>query len=133
MSWISDLFGPAIVNIETVNVLPPPHSPTVEGLLGELAERIEDMGAKTNEAVAALVEEVADSKGKLASLEATVRGFPEVVAAAVADAMADADVDDATAATAIDQARTEISDAVDSALNPAIEENPLPEDEPPVQ
>ena len=125
-------FGrPITINIETVYVLPPETTPTLEALLGEINQRIIDMGEKTNEAVAALVEEVTESTGKLASLEATVRGFPEVVAAAVADALADADVDDEAAAAAIDNARSNISDAVDQALA-ATDANPAPED-PPVE
>jgi hypothetical protein len=97
--------------------------PEIERLIKESIA----MGDKTNAAVAALVAEVTDSKGKLESLKAAVLNFPNVVAGAVADALAAANVDDATAAAAIDQARTEISDEVDGVLA-AADLNPAPED-----
>lgn len=77
------------------------------------------MGEKVAAAVAALVAEAQDSKTKLQGLTVAVLAFPEVVAAAVAEALAAANVDDETAATAIDAARTEISDAVDAAVTAA--------------
>lgn len=74
------------------------------------------MGEQTNAAVQDLIAEVQDSKTKLEGLTTIVRGFPAVVAAAVAEALSNANVDDATAAAAIESATQEISDAVDQAL-----------------
>jgi hypothetical protein len=102
----------------------------VLGAISQLSKDMKSMGTKTQVAVDALVAEVTDSKGKLASLTTAVQGFPAVVAAAVADALAAANVDDATQAAAIEAATSEISDAVDAALA-ASEVNPEPAPEPP--
>jgi hypothetical protein len=110
-------------------------------LLEAFMTETREMGELTNKAVAQLVEEANESQGKLATLTAAVLNFPNVTAAAVADALAAANVDDATAAAAIDAARSEISDAVDAAMaaqnvnlpegeEPAPTPEPAPEPEP---
>ena len=85
------------------------------------------MGDKTDAAVAALVEEVTESNTKLDSALVFVAGVPALVAQAVADALAEADVDDQDAAALIDAARQSISDKVDT-VEAAINAN-TPEDE----
>lgn len=114
------------INIRVDHHFHPTPSDGLESLRALIIKTAGDlitMGEQTNQAVAELVAEVADSKGKLASLETTVRGFPAVVGAAVADALAAANVDDAIAAEAIRSATAEISTAVDQALD-ASDENP---------
>lgn len=77
---------------------------------------------KLTDAVNGLLAEVSDSNTKLDSIRAFIVGVPALVAAAVADALAAADVEAEEAAGLIDEARTEISDKVDAALN-AIDAN----------
>lgn len=77
-------------------------------------QRIETMGIKTDAAVAALLEEVTDSSTKLASAVAFIENVPNLVAAAVADALAAGDVNDEARAAIIDSARASISDQVDA-------------------
>lgn len=84
---------------------------------------------KLDDAVQALVAETAETNGKLDSIETFVRGVPELVATAVADALANANVADDAAADAIDAARAAISDKVDETLD-AINANPAPGDQP---
>lgn len=75
--------------------------------------------------VDALVAEVAESNGKLESVRVFLVGLPDLVAAAVADALEAANVEAAEAAIQIDAARNEISSKVD-AVEAAISANPAP-------
>jgi hypothetical protein len=85
-------------------------------------ERFLNMGEKLQAALAELTEEVRDSKTKLQSIDAFVQGVPNLVAKAVADALAAHDVADEEAAATIDAARSEISAEVDSVLS-AVRQN----------
>lgn len=87
------------------------------------------MSQKLTDSVNALIEETADTNGKLESIRTFLTGVPDLVASAVAGALEAANVDDDTAATQIDEARAAISDKVDETLA-AIEANPAPGDEP---
>lgn len=91
------------------------------------------MNDKLTAAIAALTAETADTNGKLASIRTFVMGVPALVASAVETALANADVDQETAATEIAAATDAISQNVDRTLA-AIDENPTADDEglPPV-
>lgn len=91
--------------------------------------RIERMNQKLQDAIDALNAEVADNTGKLASIVAFVKGVPALVGAAVADALAQNNVDEETAAASISDATQTMSDNVDAALS-SIDANPNPGEEP---
>lgn len=86
------------------------------------------MNQKLNDAITALADEVSDSQGKLDSIRTFVQGVPELVAVAVREALAEANVEEAAAADAVDSARQAVSDSVDTTLA-AIEANPVAGDE----
>lgn len=90
--------------------------------IAKLRRDIRDMNLKLSAAVAALTQSTAEIAGKLDSIENYVRGVPDVVAAAVADALAQADVDANAAADLIDAARTttekEVGDVLAAIDNP---------------
>jgi hypothetical protein len=116
------------------NLRTPPQAGIVDASSGGadpalILSMVEHMG-KLQDAIDDLNAEVADSRGKLASIEAHVRGFPAVVAAAVAEALAAVPgLDEAAAAASIDAARSAISDSVDTTLA-AIFANPVNDNEP---
>lgn len=85
--------------------------------------------SQLTDAVAALLAEVTDSTTKLDSIETFIKGVPDLVAAAVATALENANVEAQTAAAQVDQARDAISGKVDEALA-AIDANTLPEPQP---
>lgn len=89
--------------------------------------RIDTMRQSLTDAISALTAEVEDSTGKLASIEAFVKGVPDLVGAAVGDALAAHDVEEDEAAASIDAARQAMSDRVDETLE-AIAANPAPEE-----
>lgn len=89
--------------------------------------RTKTMNDKLQASVDQLVAETQESQGKLASIRTYLTGIPALVAAAVAQALSNANVDDETAAGEIDQARQTISDSVDQTLS-AIDANPAPGD-----
>lgn len=72
--------------------------------------------SKLTDAVDGLIAEVADSNTKLDSITAFIVGVPELVAAAVAEALENASVEADEAADLIDAARSDVSDKVDAAL-----------------
>lgn len=96
-------------------------------LLGINLWRIEHMNQKLTDAIAALQAETTDTTGKLASIKTFILGIPALVGAAVADALANNDVDEEAAAAAVSEATQTVSDATDDALS-AIDANPGPED-----
>lgn len=77
--------------------------------------------ALTN-AVTALTAEVAENQDKLESAVTFIKGTPDLVAAAVRQALADNDVSEEAAAASIEAARASMSDGVD-ALVSAVSEN----------
>lgn len=85
------------------------------------------MNDKLQKAKDELLAETADTRGKLNSIRTFIRGVPALVAAAVETALANANVDEETAATEIDAARQSLSDDVDATLA-AIDETPAPEE-----
>lgn len=88
---------------------------------------------KLREAVAALTAEVEPIKNKLDAAETAIQRFPEVVAAAVADALAAANVEGDALADAVDAARTRITEEVDqvtNAINAGTEDPDAPAEEP---
>lgn len=91
-----------------------------------LEELIQAM-SRLSEALAALTLEAEEQRTQLASVVQYIQGVPNLVAAAVQDALAGAGVDDAAAAAAINSARQTISDGTDAALA-AIAANRLPGD-----
>jgi hypothetical protein len=95
--------------------------------------RIDTMNDKLRAAIDGLTAEVADSNGKLNSIRTFVQGVPALVAAAVETALANANVDEETAATEIAAATDAVSQNVDATLD-AIDQNPAGGDEalPPV-
>jgi hypothetical protein len=95
---------------------------------GIILWRIQAMNQKLTDAINDLNAEVADSKGKLASILTFVEGTPALVAAAVAQALADNDVEETQAADSIEAARQTMSDNVDGVLS-AIDQNPAPGEE----
>jgi hypothetical protein len=97
----------------------------IGGKLETLTKETKMQNAKLAAAIAAMQEEVTDSTGKLASIKAAILGMPALVAAAVASALAEANVDDDAAADLVDQARQTMSDSVDDTLA-AINANPAP-------
>lgn len=94
--------------------------------LSNLIERFLGMNERLRTALEGLTAEVADSNTKLASIQAFVEGVPQLVAEAVADALESADVEADQAADLIDEARTTVSDRVDSVLA-AVSANTPPE------
>lgn len=88
----------------------------MRGATEAMAEGLDDMNLKLTAAIRALQEEVTDSTGKLESIRTYLQGVPSLVAAAVAQALADANVSEDEAATAIEEARQTASDAVDSTM-----------------
>lgn len=93
--------------------------------LSSQVERLTTMNEALQTAVTDLVAEVQDSTGKLASIKTYLEGVPELVATAVAEALAAHDVAATEAAATIANARTTVSDSVDAALA-AINANPGP-------
>jgi hypothetical protein len=89
--------------------------------------RIQTMNTKLEAALAANNEGTARIVGKLGSIKTFIQGVPALVAAAVADALAQHDVEEAAAADTINQAEATAEAAVDDALS-AIDANPAPED-----
>jgi hypothetical protein len=75
-----------------------------------------------NDAVTALVAEVAESKGKLESIKTFVEGVPALVGTAVADALAAAAAGEADAVKLVEAATASISDEVDAVFT-AIDAN----------
>ncbi len=104
--------------------------------IANLKEDNRNMNTTLAAAVAALTSSTAAIAGKLDSVEAYVRGIPAVVAAAVTEALAAADVDATTAAGLIDSARQtaekEVGDVMDAiaANAPPAEPGDEPVDEP---
>jgi hypothetical protein len=90
--------------------------------------RIDTMNDKLRAAIDGLTAEVADSNGKLNSIRTFVQGVPALVAAAVETALANAQVDEETAATEIAAATDAVSQNVDATLG-AIDQNPAAGDE----
>lgn len=111
------------------------HLPSEDKILtaiSKLRKDTNEMGEALRASVDALVAEVAESNGKLESVKAFLVGLPDLVAAAVADALAAANVEEAEAAAQIDAARQAISDEVD-AVEAAINAEPAPAPEVPAE
>jgi ABC-type transporter Mla subunit MlaD len=86
------------------------------------ARRKDTYMATLADAVAALVAEVTESTDKLDSVATFIEGVPDLVAQAVADALAAQAAGEATAAELIETARAAISDKVDEVFD-AIDAN----------
>lgn len=94
-----------------------------EGTLRKLIrEEVQKVTQKLLAAVAALTATVQAETTVLQSVTAYVQGVPDLVAKAVADALAAHDVDDDEAADTIEAARASVESAVTSVLN-AIPQN----------
>lgn len=85
--------------------------------------RIKHMNDKLQTSIDALVADTAATQGKLSSVLTFIQGVPDLVAAAVAQALSNANVADETAAAEVDSARQTIDDSVDQVLS-AIDQNP---------
>lgn len=80
------------------------------------------MSQALDTAISELLAEVTESTTKIESITLFIDGVPELVAAAVKDALYDAGVSDDAAVAAVESARQTISDQVDAALS-AVEAN----------
>jgi hypothetical protein len=94
--------------------------------------RLSTMSEKLKAAVEALITEVSDSTTKLESIRTFIVGVPALVGAAVADALANEDVEDDAAADAVTAATEAVSVKVDEALA-AIDANTPPVEPQPEQ
>lgn len=103
---------------------------TVLAAISTLQGNITTMNEKLQEALQGLVNEVNDSNTKLGSVLLFAQGVPNLVAIAVAEALAAHDVDAEAAAATIDAARNQISDQVDAVVA-AVDANTPPEEVPP--
>jgi len=93
-----------------------PEPPTPDPGTLNLLKEVHAMTAKLLAAVAALTSTTELTVGKLDSIEAYVQGIPDVVAAAVTDALESANVDADMAADLIETARSRIESEVDQVL-----------------
>lgn len=84
------------------------------------------MGQQLLDAVAALQSSEADDSAKLDSVIAYVKSIPDAVAAAVANALQQANVDEAQAATLIEAARSAEAAKVDEAVAAVSANSPPP-------
>ena len=95
-------------------------------------EELKDAMTKLAAALAALTLEAEEQKTQLAGVVTYVQNVPNLIAAAVADALAKAPgIDEAAAAAAIDAARQSVSDATDGVLTAIVANTPAAPDQPP--
>ena len=113
-------------SFDPITVVPPGQS-GIEQALADLKGGLEAMNQKLSDAVAALIATTNDETTKLDSITTYVKGVPDVVAAAVRDALAAANVDEETAAAQIEAQRTAIAAKVDDTLA-AVSANTPPTD-----
>ncbi len=104
-----------------------PDNAKVLEAINDLGKATTTMNAKLQAALDELISITADERTKLDSITAFIRGVPGLVAAAVTQALADANVADDTAAGLIHDAAHTAGDAVDAALA-AIPANTAPGD-----
>lgn len=90
----------------------------IKATLAQLNRKVDHMTVQTD----ALVAEVAQLTSVTASVVAALNGIPQLVADAVAKALADNNVADAAAQASVDQATADATTAVD-ALKAAIPQN----------
>lgn len=91
----------------------------------QLSEKVTTMSDKLDQAIAENNAATEVELGQLASIKTFLEGLPALVSAAVADALAAANVADDAAAEQIDIARNKVSAAVSDTLD-AISANPEP-------